>query len=189
MSEQRKAVRIPVKIDTSLRMRSGGHTGQIRNVSSGGCYINSEGVAEFGELLSVESRLASGEVFRFRGKVLHTRPGKGFGMCFIDLSERERLQLERIIEDHRIWESIWCGVPVMVKDDVSHEEFLMPYFDTDPAQQPSFTVTESTLHLVASRADEYSLIIRRMVDEWREGKERFMRQASQGSIPMKPVED
>lgn len=189
MSEQRKSVRVPVIIDTSLLMESGKYQGQIQNVGSGGCYINTRGEVAASELISVESRLSSGQVFKFSGKVLHRRPGEGFGMCFINLSKEDQSLLERIIEDHRAWESIWCGAPVMVKDDVSHEEFLMPYFDTNPEQQPSFTVTKSTLYLVASRADEYMPIIKRLVQEWREGKERFIQQAAAGSIPMKPLDE
>ncbi|MEA2174351.1 MAG: hypothetical protein QOD00_1943, partial [Blastocatellia bacterium] len=97
--------------------------------------------------------------------------------------------LEQIIEEHRIWESLWCGVPVVVKDDVSHEEFLMPYFNTDPEQQPSFTVTKSTLYLVASKSGEYLPIIKGLVQDWRKGKERFLEESAKGATPMQPLDD
>jgi hypothetical protein len=170
-------------------MERGRHQGPIRDLSSGGCYIRSKGEAVVGELISVECHLSSGHIFAFRGKVLHGKTGEGFGMCFINLSKEDQSVLEQIIEEHRIWESLWCGVPVIVNEDVSHEEFIMPYFDSDPEQQPSFTVTKSTLYLVASKSSEYLPIIKGMVQDWRKGKERFMRELAQGALPMRPVAD
>lgn len=189
MSERRTSIRVPVLLETSVEMEWGRHQGRILDVSSGGCYISTKGEAIIGELVSVECRLSSGHVFAFRGKVLHRKPGEGFGMSFINLSQEDQTTLEQIIEEHRIWEELWCGVPVIVKDSVSHEEFLMPYFDTDPDQQPSFTVTKSTLYLVASKSKEYLPIIKSMVEEWRKGKEQFLQQAAEGAIPMRPVDD
>jgi hypothetical protein len=189
MSERRTSVRVPVLLDTSVEMEWGTHQGRILDVSSGGCYIRTRGETSVGEFISVECRLSSGHTFAFRGKVLHRKPGEGFGMCFINLSKEDQSVLEQIIEEHRIWESLWCGVPVVVKDDVSHEEFMMPYFNTDPEQQPSFTVTKSTLYLVASKSREYLPIIKGLVQDWRKGKERFLEESAKGAIPMQPLDD
>lgn len=189
MSGRRRHVRVPLLLQTVVERDGGRYPGRIRDVSSGGCYISIKGEFSEGDLVSVESRLTNGEVFKFRGKVLHARPGQGFGMCFINMSAEEQAALEHLIEEHRIWELLWCGVPVIVNEGVSGEEFLMPYFDTNPEQQPSFTVTRSTLQLVASKADEYVPIIRGMVEEWRKGKERFMREANSGAVPMQTLDE
>ncbi len=189
MSERRRHVRVPLLLQTVVERDGRRYPGRIRDVSSGGGYISVKGEFSSGDLVSVESRLTNGEVFKFRGEVLHAKPGTGFGMCFINMSAEEQSALEHLIEEHRIWESLWCGVPVIINEGVSGEEFLMPYFDTNPEQQPSFTVTKSTLHLVASKADEYMPIIRSMVEEWRKGKERFLREADSGAVPMQPLDD
>jgi hypothetical protein len=170
-------------------MEWGRHQGRIVDVSSGGCYINTKGETSVGEFISVECHLSSGHIFAFRGRVLHRKTGAGFGMCFVNFSKEDQHVLEQIIEEHRIWESLWCGVPVTVRDDVSHEEFLMPYFDTDPQQQPSFTVTKSTLSLVAGKSREYLPVIKGMVEDWRKGKERFLQQAAEGAIPLRPLDE
>lgn len=188
MSERRTSVRIPLLLQTVVERETKRYPGRIRDVSSGGCFISTKGELAFGDIISVESRLSNGEVFKFRGKVLHARPGQGFGMCFINMAAEEQKALEQLIEEHRIWESLWCGVPVIVNESVPGEEFIMPYFDTDPEQQPSFTVTQATLRLVASRSDEYVPIIKSMVEEWRKGKERFLREAESGAVPMQPLD-
>lgn len=189
MSERRTSARVPVLLDTSVEMEWGRHQGRILDVSSGGCYISTKGETSVGEFVAVECHLSSGHIFTFGGKVLHRKPGEGFGMCFINFSTEDQSVLEQIIEEHRIWEELWCGVPVIVKDNVSHEEFLMPYFDINPEQQPSFTVTKSTLYLVASKSNEYLPIIKGLVEDWRKGKERFLQHAAEGAIPMQPLDD
>ena len=83
----------------------------------------------------------------------------------------------------------WCGVPVLVRDDVPHDEFIMPLFNTNPKQQPAFFVTQQTLDLVTRRLDEYTPVLERLLSEWRENKERFIEAVASGARPTRPLKE
>ena len=67
----------------------------------------------------------------------------------------------------------WCSVPVIIDDDTA-ELFEMPAPDEDAEQQPEFRVTNSTVDLVTQDFGRYEPSLQRMVDSWREAKERVM---------------
>ncbi len=69
----------------------------------------------------------------------------------------------------------WCGVPVTT-DDAVIELFEMSEPDQDPDQKPEFRVTPSTADLVKQDFERYKPSLERMVDDWQEKKERFMRE-------------
>lgn len=72
-------------------------------------------------------------------------------------------------------ETEWCGVPVFV-DDATNDLFEMPEPDEDPGQEPVFRVTRSTAELVREDFELYRPSLERMAEDWREKKERFMRE-------------
>jgi hypothetical protein len=67
----------------------------------------------------------------------------------------------------------WCCVPVVIDDETS-ELFQIPSPDEDPGQRITFRVTQSTADLVPQDFDRYKPSLQRMVDHWREQKERVM---------------
>jgi hypothetical protein len=67
----------------------------------------------------------------------------------------------------------WCSVPVII-DNATSELFLMPVPDEDPGQQPAFRITQSTADLVPLDFKRYQPSLQRMVENWREDKERVM---------------
>jgi hypothetical protein len=67
----------------------------------------------------------------------------------------------------------WCGVPVVVNDS-TNGLFEMTPPDEDAEQKPAFLVTQSTAGLVEQDFERYKPSLERMVDDWREAKERFM---------------
>lgn len=69
----------------------------------------------------------------------------------------------------------WCSVPVII-DDATSELFQMPAPDEDPDQQPAFHITQSTADLVPRDFKRYQPSLQRMVENWREDKERVMQQ-------------
>ncbi|HYE65273.1 MAG TPA: hypothetical protein VD966_06805 [Pyrinomonadaceae bacterium] len=83
----------------------------------------------------------------------------------------------------------WCGVPVVVRDDVPHDEFIMPLFDLDPGQQPTFTVTQATLDLVMRDFEGYRPSIEQMLYEWREKKVDFIVAVARGAKPTRPLDE
>ncbi|MGI9166561.1 MAG: hypothetical protein ACR2G5_09265 [Pyrinomonadaceae bacterium] len=69
----------------------------------------------------------------------------------------------------------WCSVPVII-DDATSELFQMPAPDEDPDQQPAFHITQSTADLVPRDFERYQPSLQRMVENWREDKERVMQE-------------
>jgi hypothetical protein len=66
---------------------------------------------------------------------------------------------------------LWGGDPVHV-DNGTEGLFEMCEPDDDPAQQPSFLVTQSTADLVHQDFARYKPALGRMVERWRQEKER-----------------
>ena len=75
----------------------------------------------------------------------------------------------------RMKQTEWCCVPVII-DDATSELFQMPAPDEDPGQQPEFHITQSTADLVPRDFKRYQPSMQRMVENWREDKERVMQQ-------------
>ncbi len=63
----------------------------------------------------------------------------------------------------------WCGVPVVI-DNNTRGLFEMATPDNDPAQKPSFLVTESTANLVRQDFERYKPSLERMIEDWQEAK-------------------
>jgi hypothetical protein len=68
---------------------------------------------------------------------------------------------------------LWGGDPLHV-DNGTEGLFEMCEPDDDPAQQPSFLVTQSTADLVHQDFARYKSALGRMVEKWREEKERVL---------------
>lgn len=83
-------------------------------------------------------------------------------------------------------ETTWFGVAVVADGGVPHDEFVMPFFDADPAQSPEFRVTEETLETVAQSLGEYERILASLAEGWRLDKQRFMHAVGGGATPLTP---
>jgi hypothetical protein len=83
----------------------------------------------------------------------------------------------------------WYGVPVRVRADMPHDEIILPYFNEDPDQLPSFTVTQVMFNVVTHNAAEYMPIVKRLLEEWWQNKQSFLTGLANGCIPMKPLAD
>ena len=69
----------------------------------------------------------------------------------------------------------WCGVPIIINDATS-DLFQMSEPDENPNQQPEFHITQSTADIVPLDFQRYQPSLQRMIENWREEKERVMRQ-------------
>jgi hypothetical protein len=67
----------------------------------------------------------------------------------------------------------WCCVPIIIDDETS-ELFRLDSPDEDPDQRIAFRVTQSTADLVPLDFSRYEPSLQRMVDDWRQQKERVM---------------
>ena len=93
--------RSDARISTNLPAHWGGitgdHEGRIEDLSLGGCFVNTMGRADVGEIVGVEIKLPSGEILELRGEVTSYQQGIGFGLMFSFLTDEEEEVLRDLI--------------------------------------------------------------------------------------------
>ena len=89
------------RIATNLTAKWGGltgdHEGRIEDLSLGGCFVNTTGRVDVGEIVGVEIKLPSGEWLQLRGEVASYQIGVGFGLLFTFLTADEEQSLREFI--------------------------------------------------------------------------------------------
>ena len=89
------------RIATNLQARwdglSGKNEARIEDLSMGGCFVNTRGRVDIGEVVGVEMKLPSGEWLKLRGEVASYLAGTGFGVLFTFLTEDEEQVLRELI--------------------------------------------------------------------------------------------
>jgi hypothetical protein len=75
---------------------SGTHEGRIEDVSLGGCFVNTKGRVDVGEVVSVALKLPSEEWLQLRGEVTSYQLGVGFGILFSFLTYEEEQILREL---------------------------------------------------------------------------------------------
>lgn len=89
------------RISTNLPARWDGLSGQnearIEDLSMGGCFVNTRGRVDVGEVVGIEMKLPSGEWLQLRGEVASYMAGTGFGVLFTFLTEDEEQALRELI--------------------------------------------------------------------------------------------
>jgi len=84
-SDERISINLPAKWDGL----TGKYEARIEDLSLGGCFVNTTGRVDVGEVVGVEIRLPSGEWLPLRGEVASYQPGIGFGLLFTFLTSDE----------------------------------------------------------------------------------------------------
>jgi PilZ domain len=97
MEDRREDERKNVSLEVRWEGGSGRHTARVSDLSLGGCYLDTLGQAEVGEVIGVEIKLPSGEWLQLRGSVAFCHPGLGFSVCFTFLTDEEQYQLTQLI--------------------------------------------------------------------------------------------
>ena len=69
----------------------------------------------------------------------------------------------------------WCSVPVIVDNNIEGL-FEMPQLNDDVEQKPAFLVTQATADLVQPDFERYRPSLERMLEDWQEDKNQFMRE-------------
>jgi len=89
------------RVSTNLSAKWGGldgdHEGRIEDLSLGGCFVNTVGKVDVGEIVGVEIKLPSGEWLQLRGEVTSCQIGIGFGLVFSFLTEDEEEALREFL--------------------------------------------------------------------------------------------
>ena len=92
-SDERLATNLPAKWDGL----AGAHEARIEDLSIGGCFVNTPGRVDLGELVNLEIKLPSGEWLALRGTVVSYQQGIGFGVEYSFLTEEEEQALKDLI--------------------------------------------------------------------------------------------
>jgi hypothetical protein len=95
--EKRKHKRVPVNLSVRWRGVSGGHEGRVEDLSISGCFINTKGAVDVGEIVSLLIQLPSGRWLPLRGKVVFYQQLTGFSLSFSILDESERETLKQLV--------------------------------------------------------------------------------------------
>lgn len=96
--ERRNYERVALPMEVRWVGQSGRHTARTSDISVGGCYIETLGQVNTGEVISFEIQLPTGTWMPLTGEVVYQHPNMGFGVNFKDLSELERNLLADVIE-------------------------------------------------------------------------------------------
>ena len=92
-SDKRVCLNLPVRWDGL----SGTSEARIEDIGFGGCFVNSRGHVDVGDLVGLEIKLPSGEQLQLRGEVTSFQPGIGFGVVFPFLTDDEEQALRQLI--------------------------------------------------------------------------------------------
>ena len=92
-SDERISTNLPARWDGL----SGRNEARIEDLSMGGCFVNTRGRVDIGEVVGIEMKLPSGEWLQLRGEVASYLAGTGFGVLFTFLTEDEEEVLRGLI--------------------------------------------------------------------------------------------
>lgn len=95
--ERRTDERTVTNLPTHWVGLSGTHEGRVEDLSLGGCFVNTRGRVDVGEVVSLEMKLKSGEWLQLRGEVVSDQPGTGFGLVFSFLTDEEESALRELV--------------------------------------------------------------------------------------------
>jgi PilZ domain len=97
MNNKRKDQRVSTNLSARWEGILGRHEGRIEDLSLAGCFVNTVGRADVGEVMEVEIKLSSGEWLKLRGEVRFFQEGFGFGFLFSGVTAEEEQALREII--------------------------------------------------------------------------------------------
>ncbi|MDX6695882.1 MAG: hypothetical protein QOF02_3485 [Blastocatellia bacterium] len=95
--ERREEERVTVSLEVFWEGGSGLHPARISDISLGGCYLDTIGSAEPGEVIGLTIKLPDGERLTLRGEVAFRIKNLGFSVCFTFLTDEEQRLLTQLI--------------------------------------------------------------------------------------------
>ena len=70
---------------------------RISDLSAGGCYVDSTAEVTVGEIVLLKISKPDSGWFEVRGLIRHCFPRLGFGLCFVNLDEQQRCQIDSLL--------------------------------------------------------------------------------------------
>jgi PilZ domain-containing protein len=98
MSDRRTEKRWDVCLDAVWDGKSGNYVARVTDLAEGGCYVDSLGEAQIGEVIKFKLQLPNGEWLQLSGEVAHQSPPLGFGLRFVLLTDEQRATLRSLID-------------------------------------------------------------------------------------------
>ena len=98
MSDRRTEKRWDVCLDAVWDGKSGNYTARVTDLSEGGCYVDTMGEAQIGEVIAFKLQLPDGEWLDLRGEVAHETPPLGFGLRFVNLTDHQHEKLRSLLD-------------------------------------------------------------------------------------------
>ena len=95
--ERRTGERISVNFPVKWHGSAGGHEGRLEDLSANGCFVNTRGPADVGEVVSLLIQMPHGGWLPLRGKVRFYQQLTGFSLSFSILDDKERETLDKLI--------------------------------------------------------------------------------------------
>lgn len=95
--ERRTNERVVVNLSAKWRGASGMHEGRVEDLSVKGCFVNTQGAVDVGEIVSLLIKLPSEQWLTLRGKVVYAQQLVGFGLRFSTLDDEERIALDQLV--------------------------------------------------------------------------------------------
>lgn len=97
IKNRRSDERVSINLPARWNGLSGKNEARIEDLSMGGCFVNTRGRVDVGEIVSIEIKLPAGEWLSLRGEVASYMPGTGYGVLFSFLTEDEEQALRELI--------------------------------------------------------------------------------------------
>jgi Tfp pilus assembly protein PilZ len=94
--ERREDERARVSIEAWWEGLSGKYDARVSDISMGGCFIDTEGTAEIGELVVFAIKKPAGDWLHLRGQVVSIDPNVGFSVSYTFLTDEEQQELKRL---------------------------------------------------------------------------------------------
>ncbi|CDM65750.1 PilZ domain-containing protein [Pyrinomonas methylaliphatogenes] len=95
-AERRRHERARLIIDLYFEGQEGTGIASTKDISAGGLYMNTKALIPEGTSLTLRIPLGDEQIV-VRGRVVYSNPGRGVGVKFQDLSERDREIIERAV--------------------------------------------------------------------------------------------
>ena len=101
MAEDRRTdKRVNVNFKVKWHGSSGGHEGRLEDFSANGCFVNTRGLADVGEIVSLLVHMPQGGWLPLRGRVRFYQQLTGFSLSFSILDEKERGTHNQLVSGH-----------------------------------------------------------------------------------------
>jgi hypothetical protein len=99
--DQRQDPRITLSMEIMLESIPIKRKARLRNLSMGGCFVDTIARVSQGEVIVFKIALPNGQSGLLSGEVVYASPLIGFSLCFTVITEEEENLLKQVIEAHR----------------------------------------------------------------------------------------